>query len=62
MTLSVAYWPLDRGQGEADVESRLEPDHNNNCYYNGMYDHGAMGLAKMRRDGFVGLRAGMDLI
>lgn len=37
--------------------TRLEPDHNNNCYYNGMYDHGCMGLAKMRRDGFVGLKA-----
>ena len=39
--------------------SRLEPDRNNNCYYNGMYDHGAMGLATMRRDGFVGLRGGV---
>jgi len=37
--------------------TRLEPDRNNNCYYNGMYDHGCMGLAKMRRDGFVGLRS-----
>ena len=36
---------------------RLEPDRNNNCAFNGMYDGGAMGLAKMRRDGFVGLRA-----
>ncbi len=35
--------------------TRLEPDNNNNCYYNGMYDQGCMGLAKMRRDGFAGL-------
>jgi len=38
-------------------KTRLEPDRQNNCAFNGMYDNGAMGLAKLRRDGFVGLRA-----
>ena len=41
--------------------TRLEPDRNNNCKFNGMYDQGCMGLAKMRRDGFAALAGGTVL-
>ena len=44
----------------AGNRERLEPDRNNNCAFNGIYDQGAMGLAKLRRDGFAGLKAATE--